>query len=133
MTAAEALGQPPSRIPERAGRAPDTPSAQPEHRYQREVGRVYYWDLRGRERSAGTFARKKDAGRSWQAAEARVAEGRAMGPSAWPAGAPGVRGPYVAAQPCDGAEHAGLRRGERSPNPGTRRLADDMGGRGQRR
>lgn len=39
---------------------------------------AYYWDLRGRGRSAGTFARKKDADHAWQAAEARVAEGRAM-------------------------------------------------------
>ena len=38
---------------------------------------AYYWDLRGRECSAGTFRRKKDADRAWQAAEARVAEGRA--------------------------------------------------------
>jgi integrase len=39
---------------------------------------AYYHDLRGRERSAGTFPRKKDADRAWQAAEARVAEGRGM-------------------------------------------------------
>ena len=38
---------------------------------------AYYWDLRSRECSAGTFRRKKDADRAWQAAEARVAEGRA--------------------------------------------------------
>jgi integrase len=38
---------------------------------------AYYWNLRGRECSAGTFPRKKDADRAWQAAEARVAEGRA--------------------------------------------------------
>jgi integrase len=37
----------------------------------------YYWDVRGRECSAGTFSRKKDADRAWQAAEAKVAEGRA--------------------------------------------------------
>lgn len=39
---------------------------------------AYYHDLRGRERSAGTFPRKKDADRAWRAAEARVAEGRGM-------------------------------------------------------
>jgi hypothetical protein len=38
---------------------------------------AYYWDVRGRECSAGTFPRKKDADRAWQAAEAKVAEGRA--------------------------------------------------------
>lgn len=34
-------------------------------------------NLRGRECPAGRFRRKKDADRAWQAAEARVAEGRA--------------------------------------------------------
>ena len=38
---------------------------------------AYYWDVRGRECSAGTFRRKKEADRAWQAAEAKVAEGRA--------------------------------------------------------
>ncbi|MCI2423839.1 hypothetical protein MOQ72_41185 [Saccharopolyspora sp. K220] len=37
---------------------------------------AYYWDLRGRARSAGTFARKRDADRAWRRAEAEIAEGR---------------------------------------------------------
>lgn len=37
---------------------------------------AYYWDLKGRERSAGTFANKKDADKAWQAAETKLAEGR---------------------------------------------------------
>jgi integrase len=41
---------------------------------------AYYWDIRGRERSAGTFANKKEAEKAWQRAEARVAEGRAGDP-----------------------------------------------------
>lgn len=39
-----------------------------------------YLDVRGRERSAGTFSRKKEAERAWQRAEAKVAEGRAGDP-----------------------------------------------------
>jgi hypothetical protein len=35
-----------------------------------------YLDLRGRLRSAGTFATKKEANRAWQAAEVKLAEGR---------------------------------------------------------
>ncbi len=41
---------------------------------------AYYWDVRGKERSAGTFSNKKAADRAWQRAEARVAEGRAGDP-----------------------------------------------------
>jgi integrase len=40
----------------------------------------YYWDMRGRERSAGTFSSKKDADKAWQREEAKVAEGRAGDP-----------------------------------------------------
>lgn len=36
---------------------------------------AYYRDLRGRERSAGTFARKQDSDNAWQDAEARVRAG----------------------------------------------------------
>ncbi|MGH3713664.1 MAG: tyrosine-type recombinase/integrase [Micromonosporaceae bacterium] len=36
----------------------------------------YYWDLRGRERSAGTYATKREADKAWQKEEAKVAEGR---------------------------------------------------------
>jgi integrase len=36
-----------------------------------------YLDIRGREKSAGTFTRKRDAERAWQRAEAKAAEGRA--------------------------------------------------------
>jgi integrase len=41
---------------------------------------AYYWDIRGRERSAGTFSSKKDATKAWQVAEAKVSEGRAGDP-----------------------------------------------------
>jgi integrase len=41
---------------------------------------AYYWDIRGRERSAGTFPNKKEADRAWQRAETKVAEGRAGDP-----------------------------------------------------
>src|SRR6202049_809814 len=37
---------------------------------------AYYWDIRGRERSAGTFPNKKDADKAWQREEGKVAEGR---------------------------------------------------------
>jgi integrase len=37
---------------------------------------AYYWDLRGRERSAGTFSSQRAANKAWQRAETRVAEGR---------------------------------------------------------
>ncbi len=42
---------------------------------------AYYWDAKGRERSAGTFGSKKDADRAWQRAEAKVAEGRIGDPA----------------------------------------------------
>ena len=41
---------------------------------------AYYWDIRGRERSAGTFSSRKDADRAWQREETKVAEGRAGDP-----------------------------------------------------
>lgn len=41
---------------------------------------AYYWDIRGRERSAGTFSSKKDADKAWQREETKVAEGRAGDP-----------------------------------------------------
>lgn len=41
---------------------------------------AYYWDIRGRERSAGTFSSKKDADKAWQREEAKVAEGRSGDP-----------------------------------------------------
>jgi integrase len=37
---------------------------------------AYYIDVRGKERSAGTYPSKKAADKAWQAAEARLAEGR---------------------------------------------------------
>jgi integrase len=37
---------------------------------------AYYWDVRGRERSAGTFANRRDAARAWRRAEGRAREGR---------------------------------------------------------
>ena len=37
---------------------------------------AYYDDARGRRRSAGTFATRKDADRAWQRAEALQAAGR---------------------------------------------------------
>src|SRR5437763_70704 len=39
-----------------------------------------YRDIRGKQRSAGTFSSEKLANRAWQRAEARVAEGRAGDP-----------------------------------------------------
>jgi hypothetical protein len=42
----------------------------------RERCTAYYRDARGHTCVAGTFARKKDADRAWQAAEVRLAEGR---------------------------------------------------------
>ncbi len=41
---------------------------------------AYYWDIRGMERSAGTFSKKKDSDDAWQAAEIKVREGRALDP-----------------------------------------------------
>ncbi len=41
---------------------------------------AYYWDIRGRERSAGTYPNVKDADKAWQRAESKVAEGRAGDP-----------------------------------------------------
>jgi len=41
---------------------------------------AYYWDIRGRERSAGTFSSRKVADKAWQSQEAKVAEGRAGDP-----------------------------------------------------
>jgi hypothetical protein len=37
---------------------------------------AYYWDLLGRQRSAGTFARQRDAERTWRRAEAQIADGK---------------------------------------------------------
>ncbi|MFI6763495.1 tyrosine-type recombinase/integrase [Micromonospora sp. NPDC050417] len=42
---------------------------------------AYYPDLRGEERSAGTFGNAKEADKAWQRAETRIAEGRAGGPA----------------------------------------------------
>lgn len=39
-----------------------------------------YRDIRGKQRSAGTFSNKKEADRAWQRAETKVAEGRAGDP-----------------------------------------------------
>ncbi|GAA3733637.1 tyrosine-type recombinase/integrase [Salinactinospora qingdaonensis] len=41
---------------------------------------AYYVDIKGRERSAGTFTSEKDADKAWQRAEAKVAEGRITSP-----------------------------------------------------
>jgi integrase len=41
---------------------------------------AYYWDLKGRERSAGTFSSKKRAEQAWQDAEAEVRKGRVGDP-----------------------------------------------------
>jgi integrase len=41
---------------------------------------AYYWDLKGRERSAGTFSAKKQAEDAWQDAEAEVRKGRVGDP-----------------------------------------------------
>lgn len=42
---------------------------------------AYYKDLKGRERSAGTFPNKKDADKAWQRAETQLAEGRVGDPA----------------------------------------------------
>lgn len=42
---------------------------------------AYYLDIRGRERSAGTFGRKKDAEDAWKTAEAAIRAGRRGDPS----------------------------------------------------
>ncbi|MFC0860957.1 tyrosine-type recombinase/integrase [Sphaerimonospora cavernae] len=41
---------------------------------------AYYFDIKGMEKSAGTFSNKKDADAAWQKAEARVSEGRVGDP-----------------------------------------------------
>jgi integrase len=41
---------------------------------------AYYWDIRGRERSAGTYGSRKEADKAWRRAEAKVDEGRAGDP-----------------------------------------------------
>lgn len=41
----------------------------------------YYIDLKGRERSAGTFSTKKQAEQAWQDAEAEVRKGRVGDPA----------------------------------------------------
>jgi hypothetical protein len=41
---------------------------------------AYYGDIRGRERSAGTFSSRKEADKAWQREETKVAEGRAGDP-----------------------------------------------------
>jgi hypothetical protein len=41
---------------------------------------AYYQDLRGRRRSVGTFATRRDADRAWQRAEVQLAEGRVGDP-----------------------------------------------------
>lgn len=41
---------------------------------------AYYFDIKGMEKSAGTFSNKKDADAAWQKAEAKVSEGRAGDP-----------------------------------------------------
>jgi len=42
---------------------------------------AYYFDIKGRERSAGTFSSKKVADREWQKAENKIAEGRVGDPA----------------------------------------------------
>jgi len=41
---------------------------------------AYYRDVRGRERSAGTFSSKKAADKAWQSQETKIDEGRAGDP-----------------------------------------------------
>lgn len=42
---------------------------------------AYYVDLRGQERSAGTYGSEKQANKAWQKAETRIAEGRGGDPA----------------------------------------------------
>ena len=67
---------------------------------------AYYRDLRGREVSAGTFARKADADAAWQAAEVNARAGLRHDRAGTADVRPLCRG-GVAAQPPDGAVHPG--------------------------
>lgn len=42
---------------------------------------AYFWNLKGKECSAGTFSNKKDADKAWQRSETKIAEGRAGDPA----------------------------------------------------
>lgn len=42
---------------------------------------AYYVDVKGRERSAGTFANKRDADKAWQRAQTKLAEGQVGDPA----------------------------------------------------
>lgn len=42
---------------------------------------AYYVDVKGRERSAGTFSNRKEADKAWQRAETKLAEGRVGDPA----------------------------------------------------
>jgi hypothetical protein len=42
---------------------------------------AYYLDLRGKERSAGTYGSEKQADKAWQRAETKIAEGRGGDPA----------------------------------------------------
>jgi integrase len=42
---------------------------------------AYFWNLKSKECSAGTFSNKKDADKAWQKAETKIAEGRAGDPA----------------------------------------------------
>lgn len=42
---------------------------------------AYYVDIKGRERSAGTFSNRKEADKAWQRAETKLAEGRVGDPA----------------------------------------------------
>jgi integrase len=55
---------------------------------RRRIGRdgkprytAYYVDVKGRERSAGTFSNRKEADKAWQRAETKLAEGRVGDPA----------------------------------------------------
>ncbi|GAA3397524.1 hypothetical protein GCM10020369_78060 [Cryptosporangium minutisporangium] len=37
---------------------------------------AYYWDIKGNERSAGTFGSEKEADKAWQKAETEIAAGK---------------------------------------------------------
>jgi integrase len=42
---------------------------------------AYFWNLKGKECSAGTFSNKKDSDKAWQKTETKIAEGRAGDPA----------------------------------------------------
>ena len=64
-----------------------------------------YRDLKGRQRSAGTFASERQADRAWQRAEVRVAQGQLGEPGRGRQTFRALRRGDLAAQPRDRGDH----------------------------